>query len=80
MSSKQGAVYAPTVARTFYVLLFGMVFLGMAITVPGVAWPSVSEEFNRPIAQLGFVSFAYGSGYTIEPCRLGRSPVATAQV
>lgn len=71
MSSKQGAVYAPTVARTFYVLLFGMVFLGMAITVPGVAWPSVSEEFNRPIAQLGFVSFAYGSGYTIATLSVG---------
>jgi len=54
-----------TIARTFGVILVGMVFLGMAITIPGVAWPSIAEDLGRPIAQLGFVSLAYGGGYTI---------------
>jgi|GEM_PF-355307 len=54
-----------TIARTFGVLLVGMVFLGMGITIPGVAWPSIAEDLGRPLAQLGFVSLAYGSGYTL---------------
>jgi fucose permease len=58
-------VYESVTVRTFYVLLLGMVFLGMAITIPGVAWPAVAEDLGRPIAQLGFVSLAYGAGYTI---------------
>ncbi len=46
-------------------LLIGMVLLGMGLTIPGVAWPDIALDLNRPIAQLGWVSFAYGSGYTV---------------
>ena len=71
MSEAPQRVYEPATTRTFYVLLLGMVFLGMAITIPGVAWPSVAEDLGRPIAQLGFVSLAYGTGYTIATLAAG---------
>ncbi|MCZ7534232.1 MAG: MFS transporter [Acidimicrobiia bacterium] len=51
--------------RTFPVLLIGMVLLGIGLTIPGVAWPEIAGDLNRPIAQLGLVSLAYGSGYTV---------------
>jgi fucose permease len=58
-------VGSPTyISRTFGVILVGMTFLGVAITIPSVAWPSISDDLGRPLAQLGFVSLAYGGGYT----------------
>ncbi len=51
--------------RVFPVLLVGMVLLGMALTLPGILWPEIAVDLKRPIAQLGWVSFAYGSGYTL---------------
>jgi fucose permease len=50
--------------RTFLVLAFGFVLLGIGLTATGVAWPSVAEEFDRSLAELGYVSLLFGGGYT----------------
>lgn len=63
--------------RIFLVLAFGFVLLGVSITMQGVVWPSVAEDFGRPLSNLGFVTLAYGAGYTLSTLysgRLARSP------
>jgi fucose permease len=52
-------------SHTFGALLFGFVLLGIGNTIAGVAWPTMASDLGRPLAQLGFVSLAYGSGYTV---------------
>jgi len=58
--------------RVFLVLAFGFVVLGMSLTVPGVAWPSVAETFDRPVAGLGYVTLLFGGGYTVSTFVSGR--------
>jgi fucose permease len=58
--------------RLFFVLAFGFVLLGMAVTVPGVTWPSVAESFDRSLAELGYVTLLFGGGYTVSSFLSGR--------
>jgi fucose permease len=58
--------------RFFFVLAFGFVLLGMGVTVPGVTWPSVAESFGRSLAELGYVTLLFGSGYTVSSFLSGR--------
>ena len=41
------------------------VLLGMQMAAVGVAWPSAATELGRPLADLGLITFAYGTGYTV---------------
>jgi fucose permease len=41
------------------------VLLGMPMAAMGVAWPSAAEELGRTLGELGLVTFAYGTGYTV---------------
>jgi len=59
-------------SRTFFVLAFGFVLLGMGLTATGVAWPSVAEAFDRSLAELGYVTLLFGGGYTISTLVSGR--------
>ncbi len=54
------------------VFAFGFVLLGMAVTVPGVTWPSVAETFGRSLADLGYVTLLFGGGYTVSSYASGR--------
>lgn len=56
----------------FFVLASGFVLLGMSLTVPGVAWPSVAESFDRSLAELGYVTLLFGGGYTVSTLLSGR--------
>jgi fucose permease len=56
----------------FFVLASGFVVLGMSLTVPGVAWPSVAESFDRSLAELGYVTLLFGGGYTVSTLLSGR--------
>jgi len=58
--------------RLFFVLAFGFTLLGMAITIPGVTWPSVAESFDRSLADLGYVALVFGGGYTVSSFLSGR--------
>jgi fucose permease len=40
------------------------VLLGMPMAAMGVAWPSAADDLGRNLADLGFITFAYGAGYT----------------
>jgi fucose permease len=51
--------------RLFFVLVFGFVLLGMPAGAVGVMWPSAADDLGRSLAELGFVTLAYGGGYTI---------------
>lgn len=44
----------------------------MAVTVPGVTWPSVAETFGRSLADLGYVTLLFGGGYTVSSYASGR--------
>ena len=65
--------------RIFLVLTLGFVALGMSLTVHGVAWPSVSETFDRSVADLGYVTLLFGAGYTVSTFLSGRL-VARARI
>ncbi|MGI9610454.1 MAG: MFS transporter, partial [Acidimicrobiia bacterium] len=58
--------------RLFVVLASGFVLLGMAITTPGVAWPSIAESFDRPLAELGLLTLIFGGSYTVSSSFSGR--------
>ena len=58
--------------RLFFVLAYGFILLGMAVTVPGVTWPSVAESFDRSLAELGYVTLLFGGGYTASSLLSGR--------
>ena len=58
--------------RFFFVLASGFILLGMAVTVPGVTWPSVAESFDRSLAELGYVTLLFGGGYTVSSFLSGR--------
>jgi len=47
------------------------VLLGMPMAAMGVAWPSAADDLGRPLADLGFITFAYGAGYTISTLASG---------
>jgi len=51
--------------RVLLVLAFGFVLLGMGLTATGVTWPSVAEDLDRSLAELGYVSLFFGGGYTL---------------
>lgn len=46
-------------------LVFGFVLLGMPAGAVGVLWPSAADDLGRSLAELGFVTLAYGGGYTV---------------
>lgn len=54
----------PDNQRTFRILTFGFVLLGIGISITAVAWPSISADMDLPIADLGIVTLVYGAGYT----------------
>lgn len=54
----------PDSRRTFRILTFGFILLGIGISVTAVAWPSISADLGLPIADLGIVILVYGAGYT----------------
>ncbi len=58
--------------RLLIVFAVGFIFLGMAVTVPGVTWPSVAESFDRSLADLGYVTLVFGTGYTVSSYASGR--------
>ncbi|MGI9586439.1 MAG: MFS transporter [Acidimicrobiia bacterium] len=58
--------------RVFIILSFGFVLLGMGVTVPSVTWPSIAADFDRSLAELGFITFLYGGGYTVSTLVSGR--------
>lgn len=58
--------------RLLALFAFGFVFLGMAVAVPGVTWPSVAESFGRSLADLGYVTLLFGGGYTVSSYASGR--------
>jgi len=52
-------------------MVASFVLLGMPMAAMGVAWPSAAEDLGRTLADLGFVTFAYGAGYTISTLASG---------
>jgi len=58
--------------RSFVVLAFGFILLGMVATVPSVTWPSVAEYFDRSLAELGYVTLIFGGAYTVSSFLSGR--------
>lgn len=58
--------------RVFLVLAFGFVVLGMGLTAFGVTWPSVAEDLDRSLAELGYVTLFFGAGYTASTLVNGR--------
>ena len=58
--------------KPFVVGTFGFVLLGIATTIFGVIWPSVAEDLDRSIGELGYVTLAYGAGYTASSLLSGR--------
>jgi len=47
------------------------VLLGMPMAAMGVAWPSAADDLGRVLADLGFITFAYGAGYTVSTLASG---------
>lgn len=47
------------------------VVLGMPMAAMGVAWPSAADDLGRTLADLGFITFAYGAGYTVSTLASG---------
>jgi len=47
------------------------VLLGMPMAAMGVAWPSAADDLGRTLADLGFITFAYGAGYTVSTLASG---------
>jgi len=47
------------------------VLLGMPMAAMGVAWPSAADDLGRALADLGFITFAYGAGYTVSTLASG---------
>ena len=45
--------------------------LAMPMAAMGVAWPSAAEDLGRTLGELGLVTFAYGSGYTVSTLASG---------
>ena len=41
------------------------VLLGMPMAAMGVAWPSAADDLGRTLADLGFITFVFGAGYTV---------------
>lgn len=62
----------PHHVRVFTVCAFGFVLLGMGTSSFGVVWPSVADELGRSIGELGYVTLAYGAGYTASSVLNGR--------
>ena len=62
----------PHHVRVFAVCAFGFVLLGVGTSLFGVAWPSVADDLDRSIGELGYVTLAYGSGYTLSSLVSGR--------
>jgi fucose permease len=58
--------------RVFIVLAYGFVLLGMSLTALGVTWPSVADDLDRSLAELGFVTLFFGGGYTLSTAVSGR--------
>ncbi len=58
--------------RVFLVLAFGFVVLGMGLTAFGVTWPSVAEDLDRSLAELGYVTLFFGAGYTLSTLANGK--------
>lgn len=58
--------------KPFIVGTLGFVLLGIATTIFGVIWPSVAEDLDRSIGELGYVTLAYGAGYTASSLLSGR--------
>jgi fucose permease len=52
-------------------MVTSFVLLGMPMAAMGVAWPSAADDLGRTLADLGLVTFAYGSGYTLSTLALG---------
>lgn len=59
-------------SRVFIVLAYGFVLLGMSLTALGVTWPSVADDLDRSLAELGFVTLFFGGGYTLSTAVSGR--------
>lgn len=55
----------------FAVMAASFVLLGMPMAAMGVAWPSVADDLGRTLADLGFITFAYGAGYTVSTLASG---------
>ena len=62
----------PHHVRVFAVCAFGFVLLGIGTSLFGVAWPSVADEMDRSIGELGYVTLVYGFGYTVASLVSGR--------
>jgi len=58
--------------RVFAVYAFGFVLLGAGTNTFGVAWPSLADEMGRSIGELGYITLAYGAGYTLSSLLSGR--------
>ena len=55
----------------FAVMAASFVLLGMPMAAMGVAWPSAADDLGRVLADLGFITFAYGAGYTVSTLASG---------
>ncbi len=58
--------------RILVVCAYGFVLLGMGTSSFGVVWPSLADEFGRSTGELGYVTLAYGAGYTVASLLSGR--------
>ncbi len=58
--------------RILVVCSYGFVLLGMGTSSFGVVWPSLADEFGRSTGELGYVTLAYGAGYTVASLLSGR--------
>ena len=47
------------------------VLLGTPVAAMGVAWPSAADDLGRTLADLGFITFVYGAGYTLSTLASG---------
>jgi fucose permease len=57
--------------RPIIILLFGFVLLGMPSAVLGVAWPSMAEELDRGLGDLGMITIAMGASYGLVSFGIG---------
>ena len=55
----------------FAVMTASFVLLGMPMAAMGVAWPSAADDLGRTLADLGFITFVYGAGYTVSTLASG---------
>lgn len=55
----------------FAVMTASFVLLGTPVAAMGVAWPSAADDLGRTLADLGFVTFVYGAGYTVSTLASG---------